>query len=378
MFDQAEYLQELETLVNTDSGSANVKGVNAIADFFEQRFSTLGWHFKRKTITEQAGDLLDMCSAPAERYDILFIGHMDTVFGEGEAARRPFTIRDGRAYGPGVADMKCGLLAIWHVVKGLSEQAQKLSIRVIMNPDEEIFSVYSTPYIAEAAKTAERVLVMEPAMGDGSICPERKGKLQYTFQFHGIATHAGYVFDRVNASAVYEMAKWIEALMALGDREKGTTVNVGRVSGGEAANIVADYAQLEVEFRMWEKDETERIKAALDKMEAEPFIDGIRVVRSYSYELKPMVPSAKTKAFVELMRTVYEKHGLSLSVARSGGVSDGNIAAEFAPVVVDRIGPWGDHNHSINEYMVTESARYSVEILQDLLEEVAKLALTDN
>ena len=105
MFDLTEYLRELETLVNMDSGSENVNGVNAIADFFEERFASIGWQISRKKISDHTGDLLDMSSSPASRYDILFIGHMDTVFNVGESAKRPFAIKDGRAYGPGVADM---------------------------------------------------------------------------------------------------------------------------------------------------------------------------------------------------------------------------------------------------------------------------------
>ncbi|HOS18767.1 MAG TPA: M20 family metallopeptidase [Clostridia bacterium] len=372
MFDLESYLGELETLVNIDSGTYAVGGVNRVGDFFAARFESLGWIVERVRISDQVGYLLDIRSREAERYDALLIGHMDTVFPQGEAKRRPFAIRGGRAYGPGVADMQCGVLAIWHALRELPESAKTLSIRVVMNPDEEITSLYSTDYIAKASARAEHVLVMEPAMADGSFCIERKGKIKYEFEFTGIPTHAGYVFDRRNASAVYEMAKWIEALMALGDRDKGTSVNIGRVEGGDAENIVAEHAHMSMEFRMWEAAEAERIKAAVDFMLRHPFVEGARVEATFFREQKVMSPSARTLAFVERMRKLYEKRGVPFSIKRCGGISDANTAAAYAPVVVDRIGPWGDHNHSELEYMLPESAQYAVLLLQDMLADIAR------
>lgn len=374
MFSQQTYLEELEALVNIDSGTHTIDGVNKISNFFATRFAKRGWSVERVSISDAVGCLLDIRSREAERFDVLLIGHMDTVFPAGEARRRPFRICDGRAYGPGVADMKCGVLAIWHALKDIPQEAKGLAIRVIMNPDEEITSLYSTEYIAKASARAEHVFVLEPAMADGAFCIERKGKLKYEFEFTGIPTHAGYVFDRKNASAVYEMAKWIEALMALGDPGKGTSVNIGRVEGGSAENIVAEHAAMSMEFRMWEVAEAERVKAAVNFMLQHPFIEGARVRQVFFLEHKAMTPSAKTLEFVQRMRALYEKRGIPFSIKRCGGVSDANTAAAYAPVVVDRIGPWGDHNHSDLEYMLPHSAGYAVELLQDMLVDIAQNA----
>ena len=244
MFNYEEYINELEQIVNIDSGTYSISGVNLIGDFFASRFINLGWSVQRVSISDKVGKLLDICSQKVAHYDVLFIGHMDTVFTEGTAKLRPFYIHDGRAYGPGVADMKCGLLSLWHTVKELPENAKKMAIRIILNPDEEITSIYSTEYIAQAAANSSYVFIFEPAMLDGAFCVERKGRIRYEFKFTGISTHAGYIFERENASAVVEMAHWIVALMSLSNKEKDTTVNIGRIEGGEADNVVAKQAML--------------------------------------------------------------------------------------------------------------------------------------
>ena len=372
MFDLESYLGELETLVNIDSGTYAVGGVNRVGDFFAARFESLGWIVERVRISDQVGYLLDIRSREAERYDALLIGHMDTVFPQGETKRRPFAIRGGRAYGPGVADMQCGVLAIWHALRELPESAKTLSIRVVMNPDEEITSLYSTDYIAKASARAEHVLVMEPAMADGSFCIERKGKIKYEFEFTGLPTHAGYVFDRRNASAVYEMAKWIEALIFLGDRDKGNFREHRQGRGRRCGEHRRRARAHEHGIPHVEAAEAERIKARGGFYAAPPFVEGARVEATFFREQKVMSPSARTLAFVERMRKLYEKRGVPFSIKRCGGISDANTAAAYAPVVVDRIGPWGDHNHSELEYMLPESAQYAVLLLQDMLADIAR------
>lgn len=377
MFNLQEYINDLEPLVNIDSGSYEVDGVNQVASFFAERFQSLGWLIDRVSLSEAVGELLDMRSNASERYDVLLIGHMDTIFPKGEPQRRPFR-QDGRfAYGPGAADMKCGVLAIWYALKDLPEQAKGLSIRVIMNPDEEIHSKYSTPYIIRASAQAEHVFVMEPAMADGAFCIERKGWLGYQFRFTGISTHAGYRFDRENASAIDEMAHWIIALNRLSDRERGTTVNVGKVSGGTAENVVAEHALMGVEFRIWEKSEAERIKLAVRDLLAHPFIEGVKVEETGHFEKPVLLPSAQTVAFLERMRRIYAKRDVPFACKRCGGVSDANVAAAYAPIVVDRIGPWGDFNHSEKEYMRLDSVENAVELLKDIIEDIAIHATPD-
>lgn len=372
MFDLDAYLHELEKLVNIDSGSYNVAGINSIGDFFASKFEECHWIVRHVNFSNKVGNLLDIQSDDRIHKDVLIIGHIDTVFPKGEAAKRPFRISEGLAYGPGVADMKCGLLAIWHALKDIPDCTKKLSIRVIMNPDEEINSVYSTEYIEKAAAQADYAFVMEPAMVDGSFCIERKGRLEYEFEFTGIPDHAGYKFDRVNASAIDEMALWINEFNSFSIREKGTTVNVGKVAGGSMNNIVAEHATMGVEFRMWEKSEAKNIKKAVEFRLTHPIIEGIKVKQIGFSEKKVLQPSEETLRFTKRMKKIYEARNLPFAIRRCGGVSDSNTVGAYTPVVIDRIGPWGDNNHSSKEFMVIKSAEYSVELLKDILSDIAK------
>lgn len=154
-----------------------------------------------------------------------------------------------------------------------------------MNPDEEISSSFSTPILIEQASKADHAFVMESALLTGEACMERKGMVQYTLEFQGIAAHAGYVYETRNASAILEMAHWIPALSALGDREKRTSANVGMVFGGHGRQCGADRAVLEVEFRMWEESERRRIEAAVGG-NARPSLcgGGVRAHQSQTWE----------------------------------------------------------------------------------------------
>lgn len=240
-----------------------------------------------------------------------------------------------------------------------------------MNPDEEIHSRYSTAYIKEAAKEAQYVFVLEPAMANGAFCVERKGLLDYQVTFTGIPTHAGYRYQRENASAIEEMAHWVTALTALGDKMLDTTVNVGVVAGGALSNIVAETATMHFEARMWDPAETARIKEAVNKLAATPFIAGVQCEVTLKNEKEVLQPTEETKAYLTRMEQLYHKKSVPFSYERSGGVSDANTAGVYAPVTVDRIGPWGDYNHSEKEYILLDSVEYAVTLLQAMLDEIA-------
>lgn len=371
-FCKEEYFSQLEELVNLDSGSTDREGVNRIASYFAPKFEALGFEVQRIR-GEETGDCLVMNRGGREHYDVLFLGHMDTVFPRGTAEERPFRMDGEKAYGPGVADMKNGLLAIYHIGPALPrEAADKLSLCVVMNPDEEISSSFSTPILIEQASKADHAFVMESALLTGEACMERKGMVQYTLEFQGIAAHAGYVYETRNASAILEMAHWIPALSALGDREKRTSANVGMVSGGTAVNVVPDRAVLEVEFRMWEESERRRIEAAVEEMLAHPFVEGVSVRIRAKHGKLPMSPSVGTLDFVEHWRGKAGKMGLFFDVKQRGGLSDANSIAAYVPVCLDGMGPRGGMDHGVDEHMLVSGARDCFVLLSAMLLEIAR------
>lgn len=269
-FDLNEYLNELEKLVNIDSGSRVPGGPDQIADYFEGKYTSLGLQVRRIRTDGANGPILEIRNRPeTPRMDVLLMGHMDTVFPEGEAEHRPFRMENGTAYGPGVADMKAGLLSTYYLAKNLVEQQADLSFGVCLNSDEEISSLYSQGRIQELAAISDVCVVMEPGRKNGAYVSERKGLARFHFEVHGVSAHAG-IAPQDGASAINELAYITLQMEALNHYEIGTSVNVGKISGGTSANVVCDYAEAMVDVRFDSMEEYYKIESAFQNFVAHP------------------------------------------------------------------------------------------------------------
>ena len=373
MFDLSDYCANLERLVNVDSGSDNPKGVNTVADFFESLFSGIGWRVERRHLDEAAGDCLKICNRDSDHYDLMMIGHMDTVFPVGTASKRPFRIEGDLAYGPGVSDMKSGILAMYYIVGELRPSVlDRLSICIVMNPDEEIGSVYSRSLIEGIARQSDYAFVLEGTALEGMYTIARKGSARYEIRFSGIAEHSGYILERTSASAVREMAYWILALSDLTDPASLTTVNVGLASGGIAANSVPDSARILVDCRYREESDLRRIELAMDRLRESPFVEGAKAERRRISCTPPMVPSAATLLYTQRVKRVFEKIGkpFGLVELRSGG-SDGNFIANAGTICLDSLGPRGGGGHSDNEYLMLDRIGDCLTRMVALIDEIA-------
>ena len=225
-FSLNEYLEELRPLIDVDCGTYTVEGIEFIATQFEAKFAEMtGWSVKRVDCGK-AGLGLEIRNKPeADVIDVMMIGHMDTVFPVGTAAARPMTNDAEKAYGPGVSDMKSGLLNIVYAMRNLDQAVlDKLSICICMNPDEETGSLDSVEWIQSVAKNAKNVLVAEAARADGGLVKARKGMAGYKITFKGVAAHAGNEPEN-GRSAITEMANWILAINAMTNFESGTTAD---------------------------------------------------------------------------------------------------------------------------------------------------------
>ncbi|GAK86374.1 acetylornithine deacetylase [Vibrio ponticus] len=232
-FSLEQYLAELRPLIDVDCGTYTLEGIEFIASQFEAKFAEMsGWSVKRIDCGK-AGVGLEIRNQPeAEMIDVMLIGHMDTVFPVGTAAARPMTTDADKAYGPGVSDMKSGLLNVVFAMRNLDQAVlDKLSICICMNPDEETGSTDSVEWLQSVAKNARNVLVAEAARADGRLVKARKGLAGYKLTFSGKAAHAGND-PQAGRSAITEMANWILAINAMTNFESGTTLNVGVVNGG--------------------------------------------------------------------------------------------------------------------------------------------------
>lgn len=370
------YLKQLEELVNIDSGSHNAEGINRVADRLEKWYRELGWHVESVLVGEETGRVLVITNRPADHYDVMYIGHMDTVFSDGTAEARPFRMDEENYYGPGVGDMKNGDVAMYHIAANLPEHVnQALNIAMVYNPDEEIGSRYSKEVLKTLGAKADYVFVMESSGQKGTRhCFARKGSLSYDIEFHGQAAHAGFMFEVPNASAVLEMGNYIVKLMGMADREADTTVNVGVAAGGTARNVVADYAKLSVEMRFKMESEHQRLKKAVHELvSGEPFVPGVKTEIVMESETAPFVKTEKAMAYMERMKAVADQLGIVFMEKDRGGLSDANhIASASDAVVVDGMGPHGALDHSEKEYGYLGSVEPCIRLHLGLLEEMTK------
>jgi len=249
---EAEMLAFLEKVVNIDSGTHDKAGVDAVGELLSGRLRQLGFQVERSPQTQYGDHLVARKLGKGSRR-ILFVGHMDTVFPAGTAARRPFRIEGGRAYGPGVLDMKGGDVSLLYALEALKETGSRfygeVSMTVIFNSDEEVLSPTSKTIIEAEAKRADSACVFEPARPGGEYVARRKGVGKYYLTVHGRAAHAG-AQPEAGRSAVGELAHKIIAIHGLTDFGTGTTLNVGLVKGGERSNVVAETAYAEIDLRV--------------------------------------------------------------------------------------------------------------------------------
>ena len=369
-----EYLEQLKTLVNIESGSYNAAGINRVADQLEAWYRDLGWHIQRHHLDDRTGDLLEISNRPADHYDVMFVGHMDTVFPDGTVAQRPFSMDEVNAYGPGVGDMKNGDVAMYQVATHLSPEAlKKLNICMAYNPDEEIGSIYSKEKLDEIGRKSDFVYVMEGAGPGGEHCFARKGAMRYVLRFHGQAAHAGFMFEEKNASAVLEMAHYIVRLMGLASREEDTTVNVGVAKGGIATNVVADSAEIWVEMRFKKESERERLTKEIDQLlNGEPFVPGVRVEVASHTSMTAWTKTPEALAHIAHMEEIAKKLGLEFEQKDRGGLSDANHLSTTGAICSDGMGPHGALDHSEKEYSIIDTIQPCVQLLCAVLEDLSQ------
>lgn len=363
------FLRDLKTLIEIDSYSWDPIGVKKVSDVFRTWFTELGWICEEISFGEKVGPILKVCNRPSEVYDITFVGHMDTVYPAGTAAQRPMHMEGTLLYGPGVCDMKQGDLAMYYIARCLSQKTlDKLCICMLFTPDEEIGSQFTKEYLGQMAACSKHVFIMEACSLNGEHCHSRKGQRTYRFAFHGKACHAGFVFEREHASAIDELGQWICALNSLRDREKGTSVNVAPISGGQATNIVADEAMMECEMRFYTEEEGNRIKKAVEALAAHPFVEGVTVeVLQESY--KPAWDTSEATAqYVKQVLEVAKSIDQDFKVSCRGGLSDANTMAQFCDVVLDGMGPRGRGGHSLTERLDTSDIEPSIKLCVALLD----------
>ncbi|TNI15766.1 M20 family metallopeptidase, partial [Aeromonas dhakensis] len=300
-------------------------GVATVADIMTEKYEAIGWQVTRHQFAAECGPCLEATNAPgASHYDLMLVGHMDTVFPEGTAAKRPLKVEGNQAFGPGVSDMKSGLLSIWYALKGMDPAVlARLKVLVCCNCDEEIGSPWSKEWLVEKAKQSGCVLVAEAARPNGDLISARKGNAKYRIAFHGKASHAGSALSE-GISAITELANWVLAINQQVNLDTGTTMNVGVVQGGTGVNVVPDFAEAIVDLRFWNNDEAAAVHERLTFMANNPFLAGCRVEVDRQSFKPAMRPSGDTEALMALVEAAAKEEGVPFNWLEAGGGSDAN------------------------------------------------------
>ena len=368
------YLADLERLVNIDCGSYTSTGVNEVGRWVAGFLASLGGVVESRP--DPAGHLGDTVVArfdgPRGAARVLLIGHLDTVFDPGTAAERPFRIEDRTAYGPGVTDMKSGLLAGLYALKALVADGGLPFERLVFiaNPDEEIGSLSSTPHIREQASSMDVTLVLECARANGDIVSARKGIVDLRIQVNGRAAHAG-VEPEKGRSAILEAARIVRALHGLNGRWPDVTVNVGVIEGGTRPNVVAERCFLQVDVRGASRESVMAAEAEIRQIAEATQVPDTSIEFAEMARWWPMEKLARSGRLVTHARAVARSLGFEIDDASTGGASDANTTSGMGIPSLDGLGPIGGNDHSPAEYLEVDSIVPRTTLLAGLLLAIA-------
>lgn len=364
-----QFVDDLALLVGIDSGSTNPLGVNKVADVVAQRLTGLGWAVTRQSDpTAESGDVVVGRRRGAGTARVLMLAHMDTVFGDGIAAERPFTVRGTRGHGPGVADDKGGLLAGVAAAGVLADAGVRTFGELVFcaTPDEEVGSPSARDTIADLAAEADWVLCLECAREDGSLVSARKGIVDITVDIRGRAAHSGIEPER-GASAALAAARFVLAVDALNASFVGVSVNVGRIEAGGRSNVIPDAAQVGMEARARTAAGLDALVDAVRQHAHALEIPGTTAEVQLSAHCPPLEPSASSMRLADLARTLAAEQGLNLATVATGGAADANYAAATGTPTLDGLGPIGGNDHSCQEWLDLESVVPRVALLARLI-----------
>lgn len=351
---QGAMLGLLEDLVNIDGGSYDKAGVDAVGvrirTFLESH------DIACETIANETyGDALRATVGGPSNSAIMLMGHRDTVFPKGEPTRRPFKIENGKAYGPGVADMKAGLVMNAFVLAAFKKFGGAPAPLVgLFTSDEEIGSPACRPIIEAEARRARAVFNSEPGRPSGNVVTGRKGGVFMKMEITGKAAHSGGNYAE-GISAIEELARKTIALHAITDLTKGTTVNVGLVSGGQTVNTVAPWAKCEIDLRYVTPADREAAMARIARIVETANVPGTSASLEIAGEFKPLVEGPENKKLFDHYAACANDLSIKVEGEFTGGCADSGFTSGVGTPTICAVGPVGAKAHTPEEFMVVDS-----------------------
>ena len=368
--EQDAMVRSVQSWAEQPSGSWYRAGLEDMGEIVHAAFARLGGQYDRvepapgERVTD-AGEVEAVTYGPIHRFTkrpdaprrVLLTGHLDTVYPEDSAFTGCTWLDDDRLNGPGVADMKGGLIVMLHALTAVEEAglADDLGWEVLISSDEEIGSIGSDPALRRGAANAQIGLTYEPALSDGTLAGARKGSGNFTLVVDGRAAHAGREFD-AGRNAVWLLARGIEHLYALNGQRGGVTVNPAVIHGGTAPNVVPDKALCRFNIRVTDADEQAWAEAALERILADlNGHDGFTARLHGRFNRPPKQISAPNRALFDLIKRCGADLGLDVAFKDTGGCCEGNNLADAGLPNVDTLGVRGGLIHSHDEFVLVSS-----------------------
>lgn len=356
---QPVLMDRIRRLVEIESPSDDKAAVDRCVDAVEEMAAGVRGRARRHRQRE-FGDVLELRFGPRRGTPLLLLGHLDTVWPMGTLKTMPFRIAEGRAWGPGVLDMKTGVAMALTAIEALGDLRRPAILLLVS--DEEVGSTASRAITEKLARECAAVFVLEPAQGlKGAYKTARKGVGNYTVRVTGVASHAGVDFERGH-SAIHELAWQLEQVRGFTELERGLTVNAGLIRGGTRTNVVAAEAEAEIDVRIARMKDAARIERKFRRLRVRD--RGCVLEVEGGMNRPPMERSPGTAVLYRRAATLAEKMGFELAEAATGGGSDGNFTAALGVPTLDGMGGVGEGAHASNESI----------LLKDLIPRTALLA----
>ncbi len=359
---QQAMIDLLRETVDIDSGSYNQPGIDAVGAAIERFLASQDIPTERVTQSRH-GDCIralvgaePVSTSPTNApTNIVLMGHRDTVFPDGETQRRPFTIKDGIATGPGVADMKAGLVMNAFILAAFRRFGGAPAPLVgLFTGDEEIGSPEGRPVIEAEARRARVVFNSEPGRVSGNVVTGRKGGVFSAFRITGKAAHSGGNFQD-GISAIEELARKVQAIHALTDLERGITLNVGLVSGGQSVNTVAPWAEGQIDLRYIHPEDRDEIMGKIEGIIAKSFVPGTKAELTIKGEFLPLNQTPTAKKLFDLYVASAADTGFRTDGEFTGGCADSGFTAAVGAPTICAVGPVGGKAHSPDEFLHIDS-----------------------
>jgi glutamate carboxypeptidase len=366
-----EWLTLLDKIVNINSGTQNIEGLEAVREVLIPEFEKLG--FKATIHNLNDGHKLVSMVVPGGKPELLLMGHIDTVFKK-DSTFQEYEVKGDRIYGPGIIDMKAGIVMMLGLLKKFKDADQLKKFMVIINDDEEIGSPHSHALVNKLVVDVKSGLVLEPGLPGGAVVTSHSGVSWLTLSVRGKASHAGLEPEK-GINACVELSHKAVEISKLTEYSKKLTVNVGVITGGSKPNVVCEHATATIDIRFVEKGDGENTVRKIQEITDKSYVynDYLKTTPTAKLETLvaiPSMPSPHAKRLYGLLEIAGESINQKVSGSHVGYTSDANHLADTGMDLLVGLGPYGEGMHTDSEYLTISTYEERLKLTEALIKEI--------